>query len=237
MIEVTGLKKSFGKATVLKGVSVNLPLSTVAAIMGPNGSGKTTFLKSILGLIIPDSGVVKVKGVLIKNNFDYRRHIGYMPQIARYPENLKVKELITMIQNIREHYDHLDNELIEAFKVQDLYDENLGTLSGGQKQRVGGALAFMFNQEVIILDEPTAGLDPVSTEVMKNKIQKEKNNNKLILITTHIISEAEELANQIIYMMEGNILLDSTVEKFKSEMNEISLGKALAKAMINYEGK
>lgn len=237
MIEVAGLKKSFGKANVLKGVSVNFPVNNVVAIMGPNGSGKTTFLKSILGLIIPDSGVIKVNDVVIRHHFDYRRNIGYMPQIARYPEHLKVKELIRMIQDIREQYDQLDNELYEAFKIQDLHDKALGTLSGGQKQRVGGALAFMFNQDIIILDEPTAGLDPVSTEVMKNKIQKEKNNNKLILITTHIISEAEELANQIIYMMDGTILLDSTVAEFKSEMNEKSLGKALAKAMISYEGK
>lgn len=237
MIKVADLKKSFGKAKVLQGVSVDLPLNTVVAIMGPNGSGKTTFLKSILGLIIPDSGYIKVKDVLIKNNFDYRRHIGYMPQIARYPENLKVRELITLIQDIRGQRDALDTELLEAFKVESLYEKALGTLSGGQKQRVGGAVAFMFNQEIIILDEPTAGLDPVSTEIMKSKILKEKSNNKLILITTHIIGEAEELANQIIYIMDGQILFDSTIENFKSEMNEKSLGKALAKAMTNYEGK
>lgn len=234
MIEITNLKKSFGKLQVLKGINLSLTKGHVVAVMGPNGSGKTTLLKSMVGLVIPTSGEILVKGKNIKNHWKYREDIGYMPQIAHYPENLKVKELIEMIKDIRGSSSELDEELIESLKVFNIYDKAMGTLSGGTKQRVSAVLAFLFNQDIIILDEPTAGLDPVSSEHVKSKIIQEKNKGRLVIITSHIISEVEEVADRIIYILEGKIHIDNTVEKIKAETNETRLGKAIATIIGNY---
>lgn len=234
MIEITNLKKSFGKLQVLKGINLSLDKGHVVAVMGPNGSGKTTLLKSLVGLVIPTSGEILIKGKNIKNHWKYRENIGYMPQIAHYPENLKVKELIEMIKDIRGTNEKLDEELIESLKVFNIYDKPMGTLSGGTKQRVSAVLAFLFNQDIIILDEPTAGLDPVSSEYVKNKIIQEKNKGRLVIVTSHIISEVEEIADRIIYLLEGKIHIDNTVEKIRAETNETRLEKAIATIIGNY---
>lgn len=234
MIQITNLKKSFGKLEVLKGINLSLDKGHVIAVMGPNGSGKTTLLKSMVGLVIPNSGEILVKNENIKNNWKYRENIGYMPQIAKYPENLKVKELIEMIKDIRGKKSDLDEELIELLKIANIYNKPMGTLSGGTKQRVSGVLAFLFNQDIVILDEPTAGLDPISSEHVKNKIIQEKNKGKLIIVSSHIISEVEEIADRIIYILEGKIHIDNTVDKIKSDTNETRLSKAIANIIGNY---
>ncbi|MFN4152333.1 MAG: ABC transporter ATP-binding protein, partial [Candidatus Sericytochromatia bacterium] len=228
------LKKSFGKLNVLKGINLSLKKGHVIAVMGPNGSGKTTFLKSLVGLVIPDSGEVLINGNSIKNNWKYRDFIGYMPQIARYPENLKVKELIEMIKDIRGSKSELDEELIDLLKISNINEKTMVTLSGGNKQRVSAVLAFLFNQDIVILDEPTAGLDPVSSEHVKSKILKEKEKGKLIIVTSHIMSEVEEIADRIIYILEGNIHIDNTVEEIKLKTNESRLSKAIATIIGNY---
>lgn len=234
MIEVVNLKKSFGKLNVLKGINLSLKKGHVIAVMGPNGSGKTTFLKSLVGLVIPDSGEVLIDGKSIKNDWKYRENIGYMPQIARYPENLKVKELIEMVKDIRGSKSELDEELIDLLKISNISEKTMVTLSGGNKQRVSAVLAFLFNQDVVILDEPTAGLDPVSSEHVKSKILKEKEKGKLVIVTSHIISEVEEIADRVIYIFEGNIHIDNTVEEIKSKTNEVRLSKAIATIIGNY---
>lgn len=234
MIEVINLKKSFGKLNVLKGINLSLKKGSVIAVMGPNGSGKTTFLKSLVGLVIPDSGEILIDGKSIKKDWKYRENIGYMPQIARYPENLKVKELIEMVKDIRGSKSELDEELIDLLKISNINDKTMVTLSGGNKQRVSAVLAFLFNQDVVILDEPTAGLDPVSSEHVKSKILKEKEKGKLIIVTSHIISEVEEIADRVIYIFEGNIHIDNTVEEIKLKTNEVRLSKAIATIIGNY---
>lgn len=234
MIEIRNLKKSFKKLQVLKGLNLSLRSGEVVAIMGPNGSGKTTLLKSMVGLVIPDCGDINIMGEDLKKNWKCRQHIGYMPQIARYPENLKVKELIEMVKDIRGPQEKYDNELIEELKVCQIYDKPMGTLSGGTKQRVSAVLAFLFNQDIIILDEPTAGLDPVSAETVKNKILKERAKGKLVIITSHIMSEVEEVADRIIYILEGKIHVDNTVDEIKAATRETRLGKAIARLIGSY---
>lgn len=233
MIQISDLQKSFGKLKVLKGINLNLEKKQIIAVMGPNGSGKTTMLKSLVGLVIPDKGQILIDGKNIKKNWKYRENIGYMPQIARYPENLKVKELIEMIKNIRGKHTDLDEELIELLKIYNIYDKNMVTLSGGTKQRVSAVLAFLFKQDIIILDEPTAGLDPVSSEHVKTKILKEKEKGKLLIVTSHIISEVEEIADRIIYILEGKIHIDDTVENIKESTGEKRLSKAIARIIEN----
>lgn len=239
MIEIKNLKKSFYKNLVLKGIDLTLDGGKVVAIMGPNGSGKTTLLKCVLGLVKPDSGEIFVKGANIRDDVKYREFIGYMPQTPRYPGNLKVKELINMLKDIRplpsspkgRSFDLYDEELIREMKLEDIYDKQFGTLSAGTKQRVSCALAFLFDRDIVILDEPTAGLDPISAEIVKEKIKKEKDKGKLIIITSHITSEVEKLAERIVFLLEGKIHSDSSVVEFKKMTGEDDLNKAIVKLM------
>lgn len=234
MISIKGLKKSFDKNLVLKGIDLSFSKGTIAAVMGPNGSGKTTLLKCVLGLVKPDAGEITVNNINIKNNCEYRRFIGYMPQTPRFPENLKVKELIDMLKDVSGNNCKYDEELLLRLNLQAIYNKPIGTLSAGTKQRVSGSLSFLFNREIIILDEPTAGLDPVSSEIMKEKILKEKENGKLIIITSHIVSEVESLSDRIVFLLEGNVHVNSTVDELKDRTGETNLNKAIAKIMVDY---
>ncbi|AFD06844.1 ABC transporter ATP-binding protein [Solitalea canadensis] len=229
MIQINELKKSFGKLHVLKGITTSFEPGQVISVLGPNSSGKTTLIKSILGMVIPDSGTITFNGTNIQSNPSYKNHIGYMPQIGRYPDNMKIGQLIDMMKDIR-NFKKIDEELLEQFDLPSIYQKPMRTLSGGTRQKVSAVLAFMFNPEVLILDEPTAGLDPVAAEILKAKIHKEKENGKLILLTSHIMSEVDELADKVLYMMEGSIRFNYDVDDFKAITGEQKLGKAI----INY---
>ncbi len=226
-IELKNLCKSFGKIQVLKNIDLELKSGEVTALMGPNGSGKTTLLKSILGLVIPDSGNICVNNKDIRNDFIYRNLIGYMPQIANYPENMKVRELFAIVKDLRGSKEATDEELIENFRLNDITDKNFGQLSGGYKQRVTGALAFLYHPAIMILDEPTASLDPLSSEIMRNKILNEKKKDKIIMISSHITSEVETLADRLIYILDGKIIINKTLKELKNGSEELKLGKTL----------
>lgn len=232
MISVKNLKKSYDKNTALNGISLDMESGSIVAIMGPNGSGKTTLLKCILGLVKPDSGEIHVKDFHVNGNSEYRKYIGYMPQYACFPENLKVKEVIEMLKDVRGNHCIYDEEIISKLSLEKIYNKQIGTLSGGTKQRVSSSVAFLFNQEIIILDEPTAGLDPVSSEIVKNKILEEKQKGKLVIITSHIVSEVETLADRIIFLLEGSVCIDSGVNELISKTGESNLNRAIAKVML-----
>jgi Cu-processing system ATP-binding protein len=231
MIEIKNLYKSFGKLQVLKDVSIQLPSSACISLIGPNGCGKTTLLKSILGMVIPDKGEVLVKNENIRNDWKYRSCIGYMPQIGRYPDNMKIGQVIAMMKDIRNENKVYDTELIDAFELKKLFEKPMQTLSGGTRQKVSACLAFLFNPEIMILDEPTSGLDPISAEILKEKILKEKNNGKLILVTSHILSDLDEIISDIIYMQDGSIEFFKSFETLKAETAENKLSKAIASVM------
>jgi Cu-processing system ATP-binding protein len=230
LIEIKKLDMYYGKNNVLKNIDLAFSKGEISVLMGPNGSGKSTLLKSILGLVIPKSGDILVNEINTKNDFHYRKYIGYMPQIANYPSNLKVIELFNIVKDIRADIKILDEELIENFKLYEIYEKNFGQLSGGYRQRVTAAIAFLFNPEIVILDEPTASLDPLSTEVIKSKILKSKEEGKTILISSHIIPEADELADRIVYLLDGTILIDKKIKEMKNGSGE-TLGKVLSKAL------
>jgi Cu-processing system ATP-binding protein len=238
MISIQNISKRFGKLQVLKSVSLHMEGGQCIALIGPNGSGKTTLIKSILGMVVPQSGEILFKGTSIAKEWAYRNHIGYMPQIGRYPENMTIGQVLNMMQDIRKvSKSSLDNDLYEVFELDKLLNKRLGTLSGGTRQKVSACLAFMFRPDVLILDEPTAGLDPVATELLKEKISTEKANNKLIIITSHVLSDLDDLVTEVIYMQDGRPLFHQSLESLKEETGTDRLGKAIAHVMSREETK
>lgn len=183
-------------------------------------------------MVVPDSGNIYFNNDSITGEWKYRSHIGYMPQIGRYPQNMTIRNLMDMMKDIRkESNKDFDEELVKSFGLNHMMQKKMGTLSGGTTQKVSAALAFMFHPHVLILDEPTAGLDPLSSEKLKQKIVKEKQNGKLILITSHILSELDDLITEVFYMQEGKLLFHKKLTALKEETSEQKLSKAIAKIM------
>ena len=233
MIRIENINKQFRKLQALSDINVHFSKGQVISLIGPNGSGKTTLIKAILGLVKPDSGKIFFNDIAINENVAYRKDIGYMPQIGRYPDNMKVGQLFSMIKNIRSQERKFDEELFYKFKLDTLTDKSMRSLSGGTRQKVSAALAFLFDPEILILDEPTAGLDPLSSEILKEKIIAEKEKNKLILITSHILSDLEELTTDVLYLQEGRSIFFKPLTEIKQETGEEKLSKAIASIMKN----
>lgn len=232
MVSINNLHKKFGNNVVLDGVDLDINEGGIFAILGPNGSGKTTLIKSILGMVIPNKGTINVLGHDIKKNSSYRNEIDYLPQIANFPNNLKVKELITMIKDLRGNHTK-DEELIKLFKVEPFLNKKLGNLSGGTKQKVNIILTFMFNSPLIILDEPTSGLDPISLIRLKQLIDQEKANGKTILITSHIMSFVEEVSDEIVFLLEGKIYFRGSISELKNKTKQPNFEHAIASILTD----
>ena len=228
MVSIENLHKKFGRNIVLDGLNLTIKENGIVAVLGPNGSGKTTLIKSILGMVIPNSGTIKLDGKSVKNSWKYRNDIDYLPQIANFPGNLTVNELIKMIKDIRAKKNTDELRLIELFKMEPFLDKKLGNLSGGMKQKVNLLLAFMFDSPLIILDEPTSGLDPISHIRLKELIQTEKTKGKTILITSHIMSFVEEIADEIVFLLEGKIYFKGSISELKTKTNQPDFEHAIA---------
>lgn len=226
-IEIEDLHKKFGKNQVLKGVDLTIDEGHIYAILGPNGSGKTTLIKSILGMVIPNKGQITVLEKPIKKDWKYRKQINYLPQIANFPPNIKVKELIHMIKDLRNSVAD-ETELITLFGLEPFLNKKLSTLSGGTKQKVNIVLTFMFDSPLIILDEPTTGLDPKALIRLKELIQKEKAQGKTILITSHIMQFVEEVADEIVYLLEGEIYFKGSIETLLEQTEQTNFEHAIA---------
>ncbi len=232
MIRIEHINKQFKKLKAIDDVSAQFDKGQVVSLIGPNGSGKTTLIKCILGMVKPGSGKIFVDGQFVNGDPSYRTKIGYMPQIGRYPDNMKVGQLFSMMKNIRNaDGDQLDNDLIVKFNLVSIFDKPMRTLSGGTRQKVSAALAFYFHPDILILDEPTAGLDPLSAEMLKEKIIAEKKRNKLILITSHVLSELDELTTHVMYLQEGKLQFFKSIDRLLEETGELKLGKAIAQIM------
>ncbi|MCB9186458.1 MAG: ABC transporter ATP-binding protein [Flavobacteriales bacterium] len=230
MISVETLHKSFGKLTVLDGLDLSIDEGGIFVILGPNGSGKTTLIKSILGMVVPDKGNIAIDGKPVLKEWQYRGNIDYLPQIANFPSNLTVAELLKLVKQLRDRPTR-DQELIELFGLEPFLEKKLGHLSGGTKQKVNIVLTFMFNSDLIILDEPTSGLDPIALLHLKELILKEKEAGKTVLITTHIMSFVEEMADEIVFLLDGKIYFKGTVNELQQKTEQQDLEHAIAQIL------
>lgn len=229
MIRIHELSKRYGRLQVLENLDLELERGRCTAILGPNGAGKTTLVKSILGLVRPESGTITVDGEVVGSDPGYRRRIGYMPQIARYPENLTAREIIQMIRDLRDDPPETDTSLGDELRIEGELDKPFRTLSGGNRQKVSAVLAFLFRPDVLFLDEPTAGLDPVSSAVLKDRILEEKGEGRTIVLTSHVMSEVEELADTVVYLLDGRIHFQDSVARLVGSSGEANLERAIAR--------
>jgi Cu-processing system ATP-binding protein len=231
MIALSKVIKRYGRLEVLKGIDLKFSKGKISAIVGPNGSGKTTIIKIILGLVKPDYGKVFIDDKPLNGDFLYREKIGYMPQIASFPENLSVLEVLSMIKDLRNRTDNPEENLIQEFELTSELTKSIRTLSGGNRQKLSAVIALMFNPDILIFDEPTAGLDPVINSRFKELIRNEKNKGKTIILTSHIMSEVEELADEIVFLLDGKIYYKGSLENLLVEQGERKLEKAVAKIL------
>lgn len=223
MIEIGHLSKTYRKIEALRDVSLFLDRGQCIAMIGPNGSGKTTLMKSILQMVKPDSGTISVDGKPVGDNPQYRRMIGYLPQVSRFPEHMKVKSLFHLMIRVRRNHGATDTELYENLGIDAYAERALGTLSEGMRQKVNAALAFYFSPEILILDEPTASLDPVSSETLREKIVRSIRENRLVLISSHILSDLDELATHMAYLDNGRLAFYKELGALRQETGEYRL--------------
>lgn len=232
MIKIKKLTKKFNKFTALQDLDLNFNNGHSVALIGPNGCGKTTLIKCILGLNVVEEGDILVDGVSVKEHYLYRKDIGYMPQIGRYPENMSIEQTINMIKSTRKIPENqLDHELLKAFELEKIFDKKMCNLSGGTTQKVSAVLAFMFEPKIIILDEPTAGLDPLASEILKKKIIKEKERGKLIIITSHLLSELDDIVSEVVFMNEGRVLLHKSVSELKKDTQADKISESIIRIL------
>lgn len=236
MIEACGITKTFGRVRALDDFGVSMSPGRSYSLIGPNGSGKTTFLKCLLGAVIPDRGTLTLDGQSLFHNPALRARIGYMPQIGRYPDNMRVAQLFEMLGEIRRGTgEGRDEDLKRAFEIDKIADQPMRTLSGGTRQRVSACLAFLFDPDVLVLDEPTAGLDPVSVEILKEKVTAARRKGKLILLTSHILSDLDEITTDVIFIIEGRLRFSRPIDELRAESGEEKLGKLIAQLMRQLE--
>lgn len=221
---------------MLDRISLDFQKGQSVALVGPNGSGKTTLMKCILGFVLPDAGTITVNGRLVTEGPEYRKEIGYMPQMSRFPEQMKVTQLFDLMKTIRNDVapDQYDTGLYRELNIEAMAHKRLGTLSGGMKQQVSAALAFFFDPSIIFLDEPTAALDPLSNEILKEKIRHSTDVGKLVVASSHILNDLEEISNHFVYLMDGRLLFNETIDNLRNKTSEQKLNKIVVKLLAQH---
>jgi Cu-processing system ATP-binding protein len=232
MIRISGLTKRFGALHVLRDLDLEIADGRVTAIVGPNGAGKTTLMKTILGLTRSDGGRIFVDGERVGDDPAYRAQVGYMPQIARFPENLSAHELIAMVRDLRGDDSGVDDDLIARFRLEDHLRKPLRVLSGGTRQKVNAVLAFLFKPSLLVLDEPTSGLDPVSSGILKDKIAEVRDAGRTVIVASHVLSELDALADDIAFLVDGRLRYAGPVHDLKLATRQLSLERAIAHVMM-----
>ncbi len=204
-VRFENVRKRYGPLEVLRGIDLALRAGRVTAVLGPNGAGKTTLLKILLGLVRPDGGQVYLGARAVGTGASYRRDITYMPQLPHFPSNLSARELVSMLSDLRDFDGQPDTELFERFGLADQMDTPFRSLSGGTRQKVNAALAFRFPAPVRVLDEPTAGLDPVAARIFKARILRERGGGRTVILTSHDLGQVEALADDVVFLLEGRV--------------------------------
>jgi Cu-processing system ATP-binding protein len=227
-VEFRALRKRFGRLAALDGVDVRVSAGRVTALVGPNGAGKSTLIKCLLGLVRPDEGSILLGGTALGAGWEYRRTLGYMPQAPRFPDNLTGREVVAMLRDLRGGSGDHDEELLEWFGESGALDRPVRVLSGGTRQKLNAAIAFLFRPALLILDEPTAGLDPVASGILKDKIRRVRDAGATVVLSSHLMAELEELAEDLVFLVEGRVRYAGPLSGLKERTGEAGLERAMA---------
>jgi Cu-processing system ATP-binding protein len=230
-LQLRELSKDFGKLRVLDPLSLDFESGRVTALLGPNGAGKTTMLKCILGLVRPTSGHVVVDGERSTDDGAYRHKIGFMPQLPQFPAHMTGWEVVEMVHDLRGFRGEPDEDLIDDFAVRPHMTKPFRELSGGTRQKVNAALAFRYRTPILVLDEPTAGLDPVSSLALKEKVRGSRDDGRTVVITSHNLGEVESLADDVVFLLEGQVRFQGAIERLLGLTEQATLEEAIASLM------
>jgi ABC-2 type transport system ATP-binding protein len=213
--QFTHVKKNYGTVEALRGLDLTIGPGELVALLGANGAGKTTAVRALLGLSKPTSGEVRVFGGDPRDAHS-RIRIGALLQIARVPETLRVREHIDLFSSYYPNPRPID-EVIEAAGLQGLEKRKFGQLSGGQQKRVLFALALCGNPDLLVLDEPTVGLDVEARRALWKQIRAFIAGGRSVLLTTHYLAEAEALANRVVVIHKGVVMAEGTPQEIKGD--------------------
>lgn len=230
-IRLEGITKRYGRRNVLADVDVGFRPGRITAILGPNGAGKTTMLKMLLGLVRPDAGTIRVGDRVAGADPGYRNDIGYMPQTPRFPDNLSGRELLAMLDDVRGFEGEPDEDLLEAFDLEPELDKPSRTLSGGNRQKLNAALALRYGAPVLVLDEPTAGLDPLAARVLNERVRRERDAGRTILLTSHDVGRLRDLADDVVFLLDGEVWFEGPVDELVALTGESDLEAAIARLL------
>lgn len=218
-IEIVDLYKSYDGNKALNGLNLKIEEGEIYGFLGPNGAGKTTAIKIILGLIIPDDGDVTVGGKdAFEESMSVRRNIGYLPEKLEMYGGFTVKENLRLLCELKGCPDEDLDELLKEFKMNDWGDKKIDSLSKGMLQRVGFLQTMIGDPDVYILDEPTSGLDPRVRKWVKDKIIDLKRREKTIFLSSHVLSEVQELCDRVGFVRDGEIIAEGDVETFFDDL-------------------
>ncbi|MFH1388633.1 MAG: ATP-binding cassette domain-containing protein [Patescibacteria group bacterium] len=217
MLKVENITKKFGRTVALDNVSFEIDKGEVVGLLGPNGAGKTTCMRVVAGFYFPDDGAITIDGLNhAKNSTKIKSLIGYLPENNPLYPNLTVAEYLEFVGNLKGIV-NLSEEISQVVKktyLQEVYYKEIATLSKGFRQRVGLAQALLGNPQILIMDEPTEGLDPNQREDIR-KLIKEIGKEKTVLLSSHVLDEVQKTCERVIIIAKGKIVADSPVKRLE----------------------
>ena len=214
-IEVQSVTKSYETQLALNEISFSASKGEIIGFLGPNGAGKSTMMKILTGFILPTKGTVFVSGInVLKNPIEAKAHIGYLPEQNPLYEDMYVKEYLQFQASIFKVPKEAIETVVNTVGLKPEVHKKIGQLSKGYQQRVGIAAAIIHNQDVLVLDEPTTGLDPNQIQEIRTLI-KELGKDKTILFSTHIMQEVEAVCDRVIIIKKGELLVDKPIKELK----------------------
>lgn len=227
-VEFHSLRKSFGRTEVLRGVTTEVPTNSVFGFLGPNGAGKSTTMKILMGLLRPTGGTARVLGLDVeRQSLEVRRRVGYLPQSPAYPNHLTVAGVLGLAARLRGVADRTD-ALLEVVGLTDRADRRVRGLSGGEAQRLGLAQALVGDPEVLILDEPSAGLDPAGRREVLDLLD-ELRTRATIFYSTHLLDDVARLSDTIAVLVGGEVVADGPIDQF-------TIGDSSSRWRVRLEG-